>query len=249
LSRSLLLALLILSGLTPMLAPGADMPLLAEDGDTASPDVLQKYLEASKVQQDSLRGVTMDVAIDAELPKLKKQGRLQALRQISRLGKITYDALRFEGDNTIKKELIARYLSTEMEATDKTAPKITPEFYKFRYKGLMDREGTQVYVFQVTPKKKRVGTFKGELWLDRDTYMPVREAGRFAKNPSVFIRQFDFVRTYVIQDGLAIPKKTTGIVQTRLWGKAEMNIEFSNFTKQPDTAAAVTEDGALLKTP
>jgi hypothetical protein len=65
----------------------------------------------------------------------------------------------------------------------------------------------------------------------------------------VFIRQFDFVRTYVIQDGLAIPKKTTGIVQTRLWGKAEMNIEFSNFTKQPDTAAAVTEDGALLKTP
>jgi hypothetical protein len=183
LSRSLLLALLILSGLTPMLAPGADMPLLAEDGDTASPDVLQKYLEASKVQQDSLRGVTMDVAIDAELPKLKKQGRLQALRQISRLGKITYDALRFEGDNTIKKELIARYLSTEMEATDKTAPKITPEFYKFRYKGLMDREGTQVYVFQVTPKKKRVGTFKGELWLDRETYMPVREAGRFAKNP------------------------------------------------------------------
>jgi hypothetical protein len=220
-----------------------------DDGDAESPDVLQKYLDASKVQQDNLRGVSMDVEIDAELPKLKKQGKLHALRQISRLGKITYDALRFEGDNTIKKELIARYLSTEMEATEKTAPKITPEFYKFRYKGLVEREGIPVYVFQVTPKKKKVGTFKGELWLDRDTYMPVRESGRFAKNPSVFIRQFDFVRTYVIRDGLAIPKKTTGIVQTRLWGKAEMNIEFSNFTKQTDTASVAAADEDVSKTP
>ena len=37
----------------------------------------------------------MNVEIDAELPKLQKKGTLHALRQISRLGKITYDALRF----------------------------------------------------------------------------------------------------------------------------------------------------------
>lgn len=196
-----------------------------------------------------MRGVAMDVDISAELPKMKKAGKLRALRTISRLGKITYDAIRFEGDNTIKRELIARYLSTEMEATDKTAAPITPEFYKFRYKGLVEREGTPVHVFHLTPKKKLAGTFKGEIWLEKDTCLTLREAGRLVKNPSVFIRQFDFVRNFEVKDGISVPKHTTGIVETRLWGRAEMNIHFSNFTRLDDSAATVADESHLEKTP
>jgi hypothetical protein len=205
-------------------------------GSQALQSVLDRYLETSKLQQEKMRGVTMDVDISAELPKMKKKGKLQALRTISRLGKITYDAIRFEGDNTIKRELIARYLSTEMEATDKTAPPITPDFYKFKYKGLVERDNTQMHVFQLTPKKKTPGTFKGEIWLEKDTCMTLRESGRLVKNPSVFIKQFDFVRSYEIKDGFSVPKETTGTVETRLWGRAEMNIHFSNFTRINEAA-------------
>ena len=40
----------------------------------------------------------MDVEIDASLPKLKKHGRLHALRRISPLGLIRYEKAQFEGD-------------------------------------------------------------------------------------------------------------------------------------------------------
>lgn len=222
------------------------LPSLAFAGEpspdaVASTEVLTRYVQASEQQKVKATGVSMDVDISAAVPKLHKTGRLQALRRISRLGKITYDALRFEGDNTVKKELIARFLAAETGAADAKAIPVTPEFYKFKYKGLTEREGQQVYVFQLTPKKKSTSTFKGELWLDPETYLPVREAGRLARNPSVFIRSFDFVRTYVIQDGVAVPKQTSGVVNTRLWGKAEMKIDYSNYASETDTSL-VAED-------
>lgn len=207
-------------------------------------EILDKYVQASRAQQERMRGVQMDVEIAAELPKMQKKGKLHALRQISRIGRITYDAIRFEGDNTIKKEVIARYLSAETEADKGAAPPITPEFYRFKYRGLVDRDGMRVHLFQVTPKKKLAGTFKGELWLDSESCLPLREAGRMTKNPSVFVRRFDFVRTYEIRDGVAIPKHTTGTVDTRLWGKAEVNIDFSNFNRLPTDGVATASADA-----
>lgn len=225
-------------------AAAANVPAFAlDDADAATTsDVLQRYLEASRGQQEQMRGVKMEVDIAAELPKMKKKGRLFALRNISKLGRITYDAIRFEGDNTVKKEVIARYLSAETESAGKgSAPPITPEFYKFKYKGLVEREGLQVHLFQVDPKKKRPGTFKGELWLDSESCLPVREAGRLSKNPSVFIKRFEFIRTYAIKDGLAIPKHTTGTVETRLWGKAQVDIDYLNFDRVAEPAVASSD--------
>jgi len=63
----------------------------------------------------------MEVDIEASLPKLKKHGRLHGLRRISRLGRITYEALHFEGDNSVKTHVIARYLAAEAEAQGKRA--------------------------------------------------------------------------------------------------------------------------------
>src|SRR5690349_10117960 len=58
--------------------------------------IVDQYTVASSTQQSRLNGASMQVDIQARLPKLKKQGRLLALRHISNLGRITYDALRFE---------------------------------------------------------------------------------------------------------------------------------------------------------
>ena len=74
-----------------------------------------------------------------------------------------------------------------------------------------------------------MGLFKGELWLDAETGMPVRESGEFVKNPSVFLKKIAFVRDYEIQGGVAIPKHIESTVDTRLVGRAELSIEFTNF--------------------
>src|ERR1700678_4470861 len=205
--------------------------------DDANLHIIAQYQDATKTQQAALRGAQMNVAIDAKLPRLEKQGKLIALRSISKLGKIGYKILGFQGDDTIKQEVIARFLTAEMEATKGEDIAITPANYKFRHKGSIEQNGQRVELFQITPKRKRVGLFKGDLWVDAKTGMPVRESGEFVKMPSVFLKKVQFTRVYEIQDGIAIPKHLESRADVRLVGAAELNIAFSNFSKQDDTAA------------
>jgi hypothetical protein len=220
------------------------LAVCAEPLPSPNSEVLDHYLAASEVSQTRLRGFAMEVEMDGELPKLKKQGRLHALRHISALGRITYDALKWAGDNTIKIEVIARYLKAEVQATDgPDALAITPANYKFKYKGKSVRGQRMVHIFELNPRKKRVGLFKGELWVDADTYLPVREAGQFVKTPSVFLKKMQFVRNYEIHDGIAFPSRIESVVDTRIVGRAELNISFTNFSRQETESPVAANTG------
>ena len=173
----------------------------------------------------------MEVDMDAQLPGLKKHGRFHALRFITKVGQIFYNRSRYEGDSTVKKEVIARYLEAEAQAREGYANSIaiTPANYKFKFKGFADYGGRPAYVLQVTPFKKRVGLFKGELWIDQLTYLPLREWGELVKNPSVFLKNVYFVRDYYIYDGISIPRRLISEVRTRLVGRAQLTIWFDNY--------------------
>ncbi len=218
-------------------------PLSAAETDDANLDIVGKYLNATKTQQNALRGAQMEVDIDAKLPKLSKQGKLRALRFVSTLGKITYKALGFSGDNTVKQEVIARYLSLETEDRDTSSVAVTPANYKFQLKAVLTQSEQKTYIFQLNPKKKRVGLFKGEIWLDGATGMPVRESGRWVKSPSVFVKKVEFVQEFALQDGVALPSHIESTIDTHIAGKAELSINFTNFTWQAsDQAGQVDED-------
>jgi len=200
--------------------------------------IVDKYVDATQMQQESLRGVQMEVNIDAQLPKLEKHGKLRALRKISRLGLITYKALGFSGDNTVKQEVITRYLAAESTARENGTIAITPANYKFRYLGRISQRGVVLQVLGVTPRKKAVGLFKGEIWIDSESGMPIRESGVFVKTPSVFLKKIAFVRDYQLRDGVAYPVHIQSTVDTRIVGRAELEISFSNFSKGADDDAA-----------
>jgi hypothetical protein len=204
--------------------------LLAGSTGSVTPEALvNSYENASQEQSVRLRGASMEVDIEASLPKLQKHGRLHALRRISRLGRVTYESLRFEGDSTIKNSVIARYVAGETQAQwNEGALAITPANYKFKYKGLSSHDGRELHVFQLTPRKKRVGLFKGELWLDAETCLPLRESGRFVKSPSIFLRRIEFVREYEIRGGVAIPRQIESTVETRIVGRAQLTVRFHN---------------------
>ena len=203
----------------------------AADSPSVSPDaIVENYCTASRNQEQALKAASMDVEIEGSLPKLKKQGKLHALRHISSLGRITYEMLRFEGDNTVKKEVIARYLTAEAEAQHGPSLGVTPDNYKFKYKGLGQLDGREVHMFQVAPKQKRLGLYKGEIWIDAATYLRVQESGYLVKNPSFAVRKVAFVRKYEIRDGISVPRQVQSVTDTWLVGKAELTIDYSNFS-------------------
>jgi hypothetical protein len=195
-------------------------------------EILDHYIRALAEEKAQPQDLTMDVQIDAQLPRLRKRGSLHALRFVSRVGRIVYRRLRFEGDDTVKKEVIARYLSAEQEAESnyKRTPDVTPEHYKFAYKGTTDYAGRQAYVFRVTPRRKGAGVFEGELWVDGATYLPLREWGELVKSPSVLVKNVYFVRDYYLYQGRSVPRRIISAVDTRLVGKAEITIWFDHFS-------------------
>jgi hypothetical protein len=212
----------------PLLCAG----LLAEEAPTPPEQIVENYCTATQFQEQSFDGTSMEVEIQASLPKLKKHGRLHGLRRISKLGRITYEHLAYDGDGTVKNQVIARYLSAEVEAHDQQAPglTVTPANYKFSYKSKTVLDGRSVYLFAVSPKKKRVGLFKGDLWIDAATYLPVLESGYWVKTPSIFLKRVAFVRRFEIRDGISVPLQVASTVDTRVWGPAELEIDFSHFS-------------------
>ena len=178
----------------------------------------------------------MEVEIDARLPRMKREGSLRAVRQINHVGLISYEDVRSAGDRMVNKDVIARFLAAETEASkgirdsrgNPQSMAISPENYRFRQKALLTRDNSQIHIIQVTPRKNRLGLFKGEIWLDAKTGLPLRESGRLVKNPSVFLKKVDFVREYEILDGLAVPIRVESRVDTRLVGMAELDIRYSN---------------------
>ncbi len=212
------------------------LPLGAGSLPTSVPplpsEIVARYLQAVDAEKQQPQDLSMDVNIDARLPKLKKRGTLHALRFVSRLGRTVYRGLRFEGDDTIKREVIARYLAAERDAEARAQGtlSVTPQNYKFSYKGIQDYAGKQAYVFQVSPRQKRAGLFAGELWIDSASYLPLREWGEFVKNPSLFVKDVYFVRDYYLYQGRAVPRRIISAVDTRLVGKAELTIWFDHFS-------------------
>jgi len=106
-----------------------------------------------------------------------------------------------------------------------------------------DRDGRDVYILHVTPRHKKVGLFKGELWVDAETYLPVRESGAFVKTPSIFLKKMQFTRVYEIQNGVAVPQRMESKADVRFIGPVELNISYLKFSKEePDTVAGGASD-------
>jgi len=164
--------------------------------------------------------------IDASLPGLAKEGRMLAVRQTDASERSEYNVIRFDGDSTVKQQVIARYLAAQeqAEALPYSTVAVTPTNYKFRYVGSLANNGTTVCIFQIVPKKKRAGLIRGQIWIDSGTGIAVHQVGRFVKRPSVFIRKIEVTRDTNLRDGLPYTRVTHLSIETRLVGSAELTL-------------------------
>jgi hypothetical protein len=190
-------------------------------------------------------GGPIAVEIEASLPSRGKRGHLLAIRQIGASERSEYLVLRVEGDSTVKQQVIARYLAAQeqAEALPYSSVAITPGNYRFRYASSIDTDGTIVYVFQITPKKKRVGLIQGELWIDSATGIGVRQVGVFVKRPSVFIRRIEILRDTNLDDRLPSVRVTHVSIETRMVGRAELTITERALVTADREAASHYEKG------
>ena len=222
----------------PDLEPSFSRPQMSADL------ALETFQKRSSYQAQQLAGYSAATVIRAELPRSSQHGELELERHYSVPRTLTFKVLHFVGDGFVKTNVIARLLQSEVDHVQKDDPRGTAirlENYKFSPKGTTQIADRVVHVYQVKPRKKRPGLFKGHIYLDVSTGSLVRAEGRVVKSPSIFVNKIDFVQDYADINGFTLPTHIHTEAKAALVGRTVIDIVNSDCRPvflSPESAAA-----------
>lgn len=196
------------------------------------------YEKGLQSQSSQLAGYTAITVVDAELPDSSQRATFELKRHYVAPSLLEFTPLNSTGDKFVKSNIIARLLQSEVERVQKreqSQTAIGSENYKFNYKGTSELNGVPVHVYDVKPRKTRVGLFKGKIFLEGITGHLLRAQGAIVKSPSFFIKKIKFTQDYTAVAGFTLPTHLHSEAETRLVGKAIIDVVHRDYA--PETAS------------
>jgi len=203
------------------------VPPTATRSRMASGLALQSFQQRAARQLNEPVSYSANTVVKAELPDTSQKGEYQLRRRFIAPKTLLFTPLRFVGDNFVKSHVIARLLQAEVDHASKgesVRTAINDANYKFSYKGLDEIDDCVVHVFQVKPRGKRPGLFKGRIYLDASNGSLRRAEGTLVKTQSFFIKKIDFSQDYADINGYTLPVHVRSLAKTRLVGRAAVEI-------------------------
>lgn len=216
-----------------------DLPIMSPVAlPRMSPELALETYER-RAQEQSLRLIAYsdNTLMRAALPDSKQEGEYELKREYSAPNNLQFKALRFAGDGFVKTNVLARLLQSEVDHVAKQQgfnTAIDQRNYKFNHKAAESIDGRMAYVYHVKPRKKRVGLFKGKIYIDAYTGALLRAEGQMVKSPSLFIKKIDFVQDYSEVDGFMLPMHLHSVAKVRIIGRAIVDVFHRAY--QPRTA-------------
>ncbi len=193
---------------------------------------LETFEQRTQRQAAELGSTTETMVVRAELPDTRQQGEFVLKRYFVAPKGIAFAAVRFVGDTFVKTNVIARLLQSEVDHVQKGEGgdmSLSSRNYKFSFQKTETRDGRTLHVFNVKPRKKRVGLFKGKAYINAYTGSLVRVEGTLAKSPSFFIKKVEFVQDYEDVGEFTFPARIRSNVKTRLVGLTVIDIEHRDY--------------------
>jgi hypothetical protein len=205
-----------------------------------SPELaLRAYEKRAAAQASELVSYSSTTLIRADMPDSSQHGEYELQRHYAAPRTLDFKPVRFTGDGFVKTNVITRLLQSEVDHVqrdDIPLTALTPANYKFSYKGTLQTPSRLMHVYQVKPRKNRVGLFKGHIYIDAYTGSLVRAEGRAVKSPSLFIKKIEFVQDYVDVGGFTFPTHTHSEARTRLVGRAIVDIYQNDYQPVANTS-------------
>jgi len=203
-------------------ARGASLP--AQTDALQQSLALARYLASLENGNLFERSGPVAISIEASLPGLYKGASLLAIRDHDESGGPKYYLLALGGDGTVLAEVISRYFAAQqMEHVPAFSTAITPVNYKFRFLGEVSTSGTSAYIYRITPKKRRPGLLKGQVWMDSGSGAELMLTGRVAELSSVD-GSADLVRETRLRNGSPSERVTHAAFALPNLGRAELVI-------------------------
>ncbi len=185
------------------------------------------YQRKLQAQAQYLAEYSAATTIRAELPQSSQQGEFELARHYTAPNTLKFKAIKFTGDGFVKSNVITRLLQSEVEHVSKgegAQTAISPDNYKFSYKGTEQVGSEPTYVFEVKPRQKRPGLFKGKIYLDVFTGGLRRAEGVIVKSPSFWVKKIEFVQEYADFGTFTFPVHLHSVASTRLIGQAVVDV-------------------------
>jgi hypothetical protein len=232
-----------------------EMPLEASNATSVRPPnlapelALQVYGRRTVLQDQQLGEYTDVTVIHAELPDIYQKGEYELQRHYAAPGTLQFIPVHYTGDGFVKTNVIVRLLEAEEDRLQnrETSPTaLTVANYKFSYAGQSDIDGRSVHAFEVKPRAKRKGLFKGRLYLDPVTGSLVRTEGVLTKSSSFFIKKVRFVNDYADIGTFTLPVRMHVVVLARIIGHAVVDVYHRNYQAIP---VAGSSEGKELMSP
>jgi hypothetical protein len=206
---------------------------------------LQVYEHRRTAQLSELQASTDLTIMRAELPDTEQQGVFELQRHYAAPRSLSFSPQKFEGDKFVKTNILVRLLQSEVDHIEKQlGPRtaISEENYKFSYKGSDQLDEQPVHVFQVKPRKKRPGLFKGRIYLNALTGSLRRVEGTLVKSPSIWIKKVEFVQDYADVGVFTFPLRLHSVCKIRMLGRAIVDILHRDYKATSAALQAVSQD-------
>jgi len=212
---------------------------------------LDAFESRSEQQATELGGYSATTLISVELPGMARCGEFELQRVYVAPKTLEFIPLRFTGDNFVKTNVIARLLQSEVNRVrnqQQFATAINWTNYKISYRGTTQIDDRLVHVYQLKPRKRRVGLFEGRMFLNAFNGSLVRNEGRLVKTPSVVLKTVEFVQDYVDIGAFTFPKHAHSVASTRVIGRTVVDIYHYNylFPAAVDSGQTLAEAGTAV---
>ena len=206
-----------------------------------SPELaLSTYERRTAEQAAELAAYSAVTVIRAELPETAQQGEFELQRRFEAPHTLQFTPLHFTGDGFVKTNVITRLLQSEVDHVQKDDPArtaISRANYKFSYKGVSWNGERLVHIFQVKPHKKRLGLFKGRVYLDARNGTLLRAEGSVVKSPSFFVKHIEFLQEYAEVLSFTLPVHVHSEAKARIVGKTIVDITHRDYRPVPAGAS------------
>ncbi len=198
-----------------------------------SPELaLDTYEKRMRTQAAELAAYSDTTLMTAELTDTKQHAAYELTRQYAAPGSLQFTPLAFQGDTFVKSNVMLRLLQAEVDHVTRRQlgqTAISQENYKFSLKAVDEVDGHNCYVFQVKPRKKRVGLFKGKAYIDSYTGTLRRAEGSIVKSPSWWIKKIEFVQDFDDVGNFILPVRLHSVNRVRVLGRTVVDIAHTNY--------------------
>jgi negative regulator of sigma E activity len=214
--------------------------LTAESVSTSADEILTRVENANGRRRDLLKRYTGSRQYTLQNARFGKEAAVGIEMKYREPDGELYTVLTQSGSDKLI-GIINTVLASEARASvppENARHQVTAANYRVRLLGTEIVEGRTCYVLALTPRTKSRFLIVGKAWVDAESFGTVRIDGQFAASISLLVGAPRFREDFVEVNGFWLPGHVRSVTSSFLLGPTELDIVFSNYQFDTDSASA-----------